>query len=165
MRLQAMPLDALAPAGTMPIDGVLLGSTVIVVELGEHFDSHVRREDWSCSITSKWLYNPATFAIDAASQISHGRERTAGGDSAVDAAIPAGSAQNAPHVGICRNHRTETRDTHSWRSIPSTESVNEVIRSLIPLGLLHIEELLDEEVTALAGERYDHQRPYRHSAR
>ena len=30
----------------------------------------------------------------------------------------------------------------------------ELIRSLIPLGLLHIEELLDEEVTALAGERY-----------
>ena len=30
----------------------------------------------------------------------------------------------------------------------------ELIRSLIPLGLMHIEELLDEEVTALAGERY-----------
>ena len=29
----------------------------------------------------------------------------------------------------------------------------ELIRSLIPLGLLHIEEVLDEEVTALAGER------------
>ena len=29
----------------------------------------------------------------------------------------------------------------------------ELIRSLIPLGLMHIEELLDEEVTALAGER------------
>ena len=29
----------------------------------------------------------------------------------------------------------------------------ELIRSLVPLGLLHIEELLDEEVTALAGER------------
>ena len=28
----------------------------------------------------------------------------------------------------------------------------ELIRSLIPLGLMHIEELLDEEVTALAGE-------------
>ena len=28
-----------------------------------------------------------------------------------------------------------------------------LIRSLIPLGLLHIEEVLDEEVTALAGER------------
>ena len=30
----------------------------------------------------------------------------------------------------------------------------ELIRSLVPLGLLHIEELLDEEATALAGERY-----------
>ena len=32
-------------------------------------------------------------------------------------------------------------------------------RSLIPLGLLHIEELLDEEVTALAGERYARKDP------
>jgi len=30
----------------------------------------------------------------------------------------------------------------------------ELIRSLVPLGLLHIHELLDQEVTALAGERY-----------
>ena len=30
----------------------------------------------------------------------------------------------------------------------------ELIRSLVPLGLLHVEELLDEEVTALAGGRY-----------
>ena len=30
----------------------------------------------------------------------------------------------------------------------------ELIRSLVPLGLMHVEELLDEEVTALAGERY-----------
>ena len=29
----------------------------------------------------------------------------------------------------------------------------ELIRSLVPLGLMHIEELLDEEVTALAGDR------------
>ena len=28
----------------------------------------------------------------------------------------------------------------------------ELIRSLVPLGVLHVEELLDEEVTALAGE-------------
>ena len=35
----------------------------------------------------------------------------------------------------------------------------EWIRSLVPLGLLHIEELLDEEVTALAGERYARQDP------
>ena len=30
----------------------------------------------------------------------------------------------------------------------------ELIRSLVPLGLMHVEELLDEELTALAGERY-----------
>ena len=30
----------------------------------------------------------------------------------------------------------------------------ELIRSLVPLGLLHVEELLDDEVTALAGGRY-----------
>ena len=30
----------------------------------------------------------------------------------------------------------------------------ELIRSLVPLGLIHIHELLDREVTALAGERY-----------
>ena len=30
----------------------------------------------------------------------------------------------------------------------------ELIRSLVPLGLMHVEEMLDEEVTALAGDRY-----------
>ena len=30
----------------------------------------------------------------------------------------------------------------------------ELIRSLVPLGLMHVEELLDEEVMALAGARY-----------
>ena len=30
----------------------------------------------------------------------------------------------------------------------------EMIRSLVPLGLMHVQELLDEEVTALTGERY-----------
>ena len=30
----------------------------------------------------------------------------------------------------------------------------ELLRSLVPLGLLHVQELLDEEVTALAGARY-----------
>ncbi len=29
-----------------------------------------------------------------------------------------------------------------------------LIRSLIPLGLMHVQEVLDQEVTALAGERY-----------
>ncbi len=31
----------------------------------------------------------------------------------------------------------------------------ELIRSLVPLGLMHVEEVLDEEVVALAGERYE----------
>ena len=31
----------------------------------------------------------------------------------------------------------------------------ELIRSLVPLGLMHVEELLDEEVVALAGGRYE----------
>ena len=35
----------------------------------------------------------------------------------------------------------------------------ELIRPVVPLGLLHIEELLDEEVTALAGERYARKDP------
>ena len=30
----------------------------------------------------------------------------------------------------------------------------ELIRSLVPLGLIHVQEVLDHEVTALAGERY-----------
>ena len=39
------------------------------------------------------------------------------------------------------------------------ETKVELIRSLIPLGLMHIEELLNEEVTALAGDRYARKRP------
>ena len=35
----------------------------------------------------------------------------------------------------------------------------EWIRSLVPLGLMHIEEVLDEEGTALAGERYARKAP------
>ena len=35
----------------------------------------------------------------------------------------------------------------------------ELIRSLVPLGLMHIEEWLDEEVTALAGARYARKAP------
>ncbi len=34
------------------------------------------------------------------------------------------------------------------------DSKVEMIRALIPLGLMHVEELLDEEVKALARERY-----------
>ncbi len=30
----------------------------------------------------------------------------------------------------------------------------ETIRALVPLGLMHVAELLDDEVTELAGERY-----------
>ena len=30
----------------------------------------------------------------------------------------------------------------------------ELIRSLTPLGLMHVQEVLDQEVTALTGERY-----------
>jgi putative transposase len=44
----------------------------------------------------------------------------------------------------------------------------ELIRALIPLGLMHVQELLDTEVVALAGERYarkgDDQNIYRHGA-
>ena len=32
----------------------------------------------------------------------------------------------------------------------------EMIRALVPLGLLHVQELLDDEVTELAGARYAH---------
>ena len=39
------------------------------------------------------------------------------------------------------------------------ETKVELIRSLIPLGLMHIEELLNEEVTALAGDRYARKDP------
>ena len=35
------------------------------------------------------------------------------------------------------------------------EAKVELIRSLIPLGLMHVQQLLDEEVEALAGARYE----------
>ena len=34
------------------------------------------------------------------------------------------------------------------------DSKVEMIRALVPLGLMHVQELLDDEVKALAGERY-----------
>ena len=34
------------------------------------------------------------------------------------------------------------------------DSKVEMIRALVPLGLMHVQELLDDEVTSLAGERY-----------
>ncbi len=41
----------------------------------------------------------------------------------------------------------------------------ELIRSLVPLGLMHVAELLDEEVTALAGERYARKEESTHGRR
>ena len=41
----------------------------------------------------------------------------------------------------------------------------ELIRSLVPLGLIHIHELLDEEVTALAGARYARKEASTHGRR
>ena len=62
-------------------------------------------------------------------------------------------AQERSHVGRGRRHRP--------RGVAELEvdAKVELIRSLIPLGLMHIEELLDEEVTALAGERYARKDP------
>ena len=44
-----------------------------------------------------------------------------------------------------------SREEYSGQEL---DSKVEMIRALIPLGLMHVEELLDEEVKALAGERY-----------
>lgn len=44
-------------------------------------------------------------------------------------------------------------DREAYRDLALDAKV-ELIRSLVPLGLMHVEELLDEEVTALAGARY-----------
>jgi len=41
----------------------------------------------------------------------------------------------------------------------------ELIRSLVPLGLMHVRELLDEEVTALSGERYARKEASTHGRR
>ena len=62
-------------------------------------------------------------------------------------------AQERSHVGRGRRHRPR-----GVRELEVDAKV-ELIRSLIPLGLLHIEELLDEKVTALAGERYARKDP------
>ena len=51
------------------------------------------------------------------------------------------------HVGRGRRHRPSGVRRAGGRG------QGELIRSLVPLGLMHIEEWLDEEVTALAGER------------
>lgn len=41
----------------------------------------------------------------------------------------------------------------------------EMIRSLVPLGLMHVQELLDDEVRALAGERYERKEEARRGRR
>ena len=58
-------------------------------------------------------------------------------------------AQEGSHAGSGRDHirREDYPDLELDAKV-------ELIRSLVPLGLMHVEELLDEEVTALAGERY-----------
>ena len=52
-----------------------------------------------------------------------------------------------------RLRKIEVVDRERYRELELDTKV-ELIRGLIPLGLMHIEELLDEEVTALAGSRY-----------
>ncbi len=49
--------------------------------------------------------------------------------------------------------KIEVIDREEYRELELDAKV-ELIRSLVPLGLIHIHELLDQEVTALAGERY-----------
>ena len=49
--------------------------------------------------------------------------------------------------------KIEVIDREEYRGLELDAKV-ELIRSLVPLGLIHIHELLDQEVTALAGERY-----------
>ena len=47
----------------------------------------------------------------------------------------------------------EVVDREKYRGLDVDAKV-ELIRSLVPLGLMHVKELLDDEVKALAGERY-----------
>ena len=49
-----------------------------------------------------------------------------------------------------RSTSSAGKTTGSWSSTRRVE----LIRSLVPLGLMQVEEMLDEEVTALAGARY-----------
>ena len=62
-------------------------------------------------------------------------------------------AQERSHVGA-----VDVIDREEYAGLEVDARV-ELIRSLVPLGLMHIEELLDEEVTALAGERYARKDP------
>jgi hypothetical protein len=47
----------------------------------------------------------------------------------------------------------ETVDRANYQGLELDATV-ELIRGLIPLGLVHVQELLDEEVRSLAGARY-----------
>ena len=53
---------------------------------------------------------------------------------------------------VTRWARVDVIDREEYAELEVDAKV-ELIRSLVPLGLMHIEEWLDEEVTALAGER------------
>ena len=64
-----------------------------------------------------------------------------------------GSARKVAHWA-----RSTVIDREGYAELEVDATV-ELIRSVVPLGLLHIEELLDEEVTALAGERYARKAP------
>ena len=49
--------------------------------------------------------------------------------------------------------RVEVRRREDYSELELDAKV-ELFRSLVPLGLMHVEELLDEEVSALPGARY-----------
>ncbi|MGQ0594756.1 MAG: transposase [Gammaproteobacteria bacterium] len=59
-----------------------------------------------------------------------------------------GKGKKAQRLG-----EAETVDRASYHGLELDAKV-ELIRGLIPLGLMHVQELLDEEVRSLAGERY-----------
>ena len=52
-----------------------------------------------------------------------------------------------------RSGKVEVMEREAYGEL-ETDSKVEMIRALVPLGLMHVHELLDEEVRALAGERY-----------
>ena len=49
--------------------------------------------------------------------------------------------------------KVEVMEREEYREL-EVDSKVEMIRALVPLGLMHIHELLDAEVSELAGERY-----------
>ena len=58
-------------------------------------------------------------------------------------------AQESSQAGLGQHH-----SPRGLRGYLELDAKVELIRSLVPLGLMHVQELLDEEVTALARERY-----------